>query len=938
MKHLTAVLQNQQPNSVTPFFWQHGEDTEILTEYMQKIHASGCGGVCIEARPHPEFVKEKWWKDAEHIISLAKKQHMEVWILDDAHFPTGYANGLAAEKYPQYLKKYLDCRRFDVTGPLRYARINLRFLKGRPYGKQEERENDTIIGIYAAERADEAAAGKDPVMPQTMTDLTACRKDGVLYWDIPQGNWSIFVLFETRAGGEESTREYLNPLQKEAAQILIEAVYEPHYEHFKEEFGTTVTAFFSDEPRFGNAKGTDKSIGRAEMVLPWYSGMDAVLPFRKELLPFLFADSSDDTMQKVRCAYMDTVTRLYSQNFTQVLGNWCREHGVKYAGHHIEDNGAHMRLGYGAGHLFRAQKGQSFSGIDVIADQIAPGYGFHHDAFATGGNDGVFYHYALAHLGASAAQNDAGKNGIAMCEAFGAYGWKEGLKWMKWITDHLLARGINYFVPHAFNPKEYPDWDCPPHFYAGGNNPQFRYFHVLIHYMQRMCHLLQGGTHDASVAVLYPAEGEWCGGAQPVELVMRELDRNQTEAVIVSLDDLREQEILGPQSDKKQPDGQGQSGQQEEAEKGQTFFTVNGHRYECLIVPAMNSMPKQMAEELLKLCGRQIPVIFADGCPLQVTDSGRLEEECREEEREAEKNGTEKNNTGKNEIEKNEAEKTEPEILKMLAAKAQCIPLKELARTCEKWKTIRTSEYQKDLICYHYRQPDGEIFMLFNENPAKALRTEISIAGNQIPVAYDAFANQLQYLTVRHENGNMHIPLSLQPYESAVIVLKDNWDGYPGKEAWNGTVQKKEALEGGWKLSFADAKSYTAFPDASGFTDIGTRSALAPLSAEPEFENKTGTLRYEKTFAWKRNPKSRVFLHMQEAYETAEVFLNGKSAGIRICPPYRMEITQSLADGENELAIEVTNTLGNENQDFFSQYTPMEPFGLCGDVMIEEEI
>ena len=76
---------------------------------------------------------------------------------------------------------------------------------------------------------------------------------------------------------------------------------------------------------------------------------------------------------------------------------------------------------------------------------------------------------------------------------------------------------------------------------------------------------------------------------------------------------------------------------------------------------------------------------------------------------------------------------------------------------------------------------------------------------------------------------------------------------------------------------------------------------------------------------------------MQEAYETAEVFLNGKSAGIRICPPYRMEITQSLADGENELAIEVTNTLGNENQDFFSQYTPMEPFGLCGDVMIEEE-
>ena len=27
------------------------------------------------------------------------------------------------------------------------------------------------------------------------------------------------------------------------------------------------------------------------------------------------------------------------------------------------------------------------------------------------------------------------------------------------IAAPLLARGINYFVPHAFDPKEYPDWD-----------------------------------------------------------------------------------------------------------------------------------------------------------------------------------------------------------------------------------------------------------------------------------------------------------------------------------------------------------------------------------------------------------------------------------------------------------------------------------------------
>lgn len=891
MERLKEVLCGQEKNAVVPFFWQHGENKEILSEYMDQIHACGCGGVCVEARPHPEFVKEKWWEDVGFIIQKAKKAQMEVWILDDSHFPTGYANGLVAEKYPQYLKTYLDCRRFDVVGPLQYARLNMRFLKGRP-GSKEDRSQDTILGIYAAQRADEAATGidvgmgartdvrtdarMDAVLPQTFIELTDQIQDGILYWDIPEGNWSVFVMFTTRAGGEESTKDYLNPLIKEATQVLIEAVYEPHYAHFKDDFGTTITAFFSDEPRFGNAKGMDKSIGRAQMVLPWREDLDKLLPFPKQYLPFLFADSSDQTMEEVRYAYMDTITTLYAENFTQVLGSWCQEHGVKYIGHHIEDNGAHMRLGYGTGHLFRAQKGQSFSGIDVIANQIAPGYAFHHDAFATGGNDGVFYHYALARLGASIAHNDPKKQGIALCEAFGAYGWNEGLKWMKWITDHLLVRGINYFVPHAFNPKQYPDWDCAPHFYAGGHNPQFRYFHILIRYMQRMCHLLQGGIQDAAVAVLYPAEGEWISQIQPLELVLRELDTNQIGAAVVSLDDLTEQKM------------------------NQQSFSVNKNRYQCLIVPAMKTIPDQMAKKLLALCKNQVPVFFADAYPSGIT-GGSLE------------------------------------LLEQLKQQASCIPLKEVADACEKWKTVRTKEKQKDLVCYHYIQPDGEVYMLFQEHPSKELKTELSIPGTQIPAVYDAFTNTLRLLSVRREKECMYVSVCLKPYESMVILLQDDWDGYPMQQAWQGTVQKKEALHGEWNVSFADAQSYTGYPDASGFTKVGTITELVPLSCKPEFADRTGILRYEHTFTWKIKDSGRVFLNLGTVYETAEVFLNGTSVGVRICPPYRVEITEALLEGKNELAIEVVNTLGNENKEFFSQYTPIEPFGLSGEVLIEEE-
>lgn len=482
-----------------------------------------------------------------------------------------------------------------------------------------------------------------------------------------------------------------------------------------------------------------------------------------------------------------------------------------------------------------------------------------------------------------------------MCEAFGAYGWNEGLKWMKWITDHLLARGINYFVPHAFNPKEYPDWDCAPHFYAHGNNPQFRYFPILIKYMQRMCHLLKGGIHDAKVAVLYPAEGEWVGDADPVEKVLRELDRNQIETTIVSLDDLGDSYVE------------------------ETAFRVNQNCYECLIVPYMKKIPEKMAEKLLMLCEHHVPVIFTDGYPLEIVPC-RTDTDCPE----------------------GPADR-ECSLEQLCGVKSDCleraraVSLSELAGICEKWKTVRTSKYQGNLISYHYVQPEGDIFLLFNENPAKSLKTTINFSCNKSLVTYDAFSNRLKALLACRKEGTVQVDICLNPYESMVILAGDDWEGYPVEKEWKGTIQKKVKLEGSWRLSFGDAKSYARVPEASGFQSLGERKELIPLSCEPEFMDKTGTLRYEKSFTWRKKPKSRVFINLGEVYEIAEVFLNKKSLGVCICPPYRMEITDGLIEGENDLIIEVTNTLGNENKEFMSHYTPIEPFGLLGPVTIEEE-
>ena len=166
-----------------------------------------------------------------------------------------------------------------------------------------------------------------------------------------------------------------------------------------------------------------------------------------------------------------------------------------------------------------------------------------------------------------------------MCELFGAYGWKFGVRDMKYLLDHLLVKGINYLVPHAFSMAEYPDIDCPPHFYARGNNPEFPYFAEMMKYANKMCNLLSDGRHVATVAVLYDAEAEWAGNNMLMEKVGRELITNQIDFDVVSTDMLsRNAAYYGTKVEDKK-------------------LKINNESFDVLIVPYTQRITKELAVE-----------------------------------------------------------------------------------------------------------------------------------------------------------------------------------------------------------------------------------------------------------------------------------------------------------------------------------------------------
>ncbi|MDR1904141.1 MAG: hypothetical protein LBQ88_17880, partial [Treponema sp.] len=413
MNHkLLEVIENRNGNYLFPFFWQHGEDEVTLREYMSAINGANIGAVCVESRPHPDFCGPQWWHDMDIILDEARKRKRKVWILDDSHFPTGYANGALEDKPDSYCRRSITCRTVEAGDEEGIILDEENLAHPEPAKKTAiDKEIEKIVNeesrLFDGDRllcvcAREMNSGN-------VIDLTEKIHNNRLSWDIPSGKWKVYIVHITGNAGYH--RQYINMMDKASCRLLIDAVYEKHYEHYKGDFGKTIAGFFSDEPELGNGHflrynnflGTDQD-------LPWSAELEERLveKWGKEFalkIPLLWINDSDpDVTAHTRYTYMDAVTRLVETCFSRQIGDWRRTHGIEYIGHVIEDNNQHCRTGMSLGHFFRGMSGQDIAGIDVIGNQVTPQG---EDSVVTGrvfGNkDGEFFHYALAKLGACGA-------------------------------------------------------------------------------------------------------------------------------------------------------------------------------------------------------------------------------------------------------------------------------------------------------------------------------------------------------------------------------------------------------------------------------------------------------------------------------------------------------------------------------------------------------
>ncbi len=166
-------------------------------------------------------------------------------------------------------------------------------------------------------------------------------------------------------------------------------------------------------------------------------------------------------------------------------------------------------------------------------------------------------------------------------------------------------------------------------------------------------------------------------------------------------------------------------------------------------------------------------------------------------------------------------------------------------------------------------------------------------------------------------------------------------DGQPMRQAGQGRFEAVAPLPRAASIALRVVPE-TGFSGAATFPDpvrLECGPGLATLGDWSQWgalECYSGGAWYRKTVALTREQASgQITLDLGRVVATAEVRVNGQVAGIRVAPPWTVDITQWVKPGENRIEVLVFNTLANHYTTIPTRYRGDRTSGLLGPVTLE---
>ena len=729
-------------------------------------------------------------------------------------------------------------------------------------------------------------------------------EDGTLNWDVPAGDWNIMRIGYTCTDAEVSTSSgdwrghVLDYMSQEAFDFYWNDVVEPIFEVAGDHVGTTLKFMETDSWECGGMNWTDKFA----QEFTDYRGYD-VLSYLPVVAGYIVDDVN--TTNAFLADFRKTLAELVAENHYKRFQEYAHRYNM---GVQPESAGPHAGPMDGI-------KNYGYNDI-VMSEFWAPSPHRPRD------ENRFFLKQA------SSAAHIYGKK-IVGAESFTTIGphWNDEL-WhdQKSSFDHEICAGLNRMYFHTFTCSP-PEMGLPGQEYFAGThvNPQVTWWNEsgpFIDYMQRVQAVVQEGKFVADVLYYY---GDHVPNVFPYKHsdpagVMPGYDYDVTDETIFLQLKVNEGKVVVP----------------------------GGIEYKVLVLPDHKVLSLTVLQKLEDLVSQGATVIGPK-------PNGAISLVGGDEAKKAFQSLSDKL-WGNANVASGLLDYGKGKVVWGVSAREYL-----LSQGVEPDFAVENNDSKTDFDYIHYNVGEADVYFVSNQTAEKQVLTAAFRVEGLHPELWDANTGDIRdALAFKQADGKTEVPLTLEPYESVIVVFNAEIAASRQGVAQGNYPDYKtvKAINGEWKLYFDPewgGPGKVVFPELSDWTK----------SNDPGIKYYSGKVKYTKTFDLDFVPEngSEYFLQLESVKDVgiAAVTVNGKYKGITWTKPFRVNLNGDLKEGENTLEISVINSWFNRlagdeilddqkkytstniviSNDFLGRKRPeiiLEESGLIGPVTIKKSV
>lgn len=562
-----------------PFWsWNCKVTEELIDRQLDYFARMGFGGVDIHPRTglDIQYLGDEYMRLIKYTVERCKEKGLLCWLYDEDRFPSGVAGGM-------------------VTRDFR--------LRGRYLLLTEKRSERGILPGYCEDRASFEAAvdrGKKPLGYYAaayglLFDRGYLREYRRLYSreEIDQAlergkrvRFAYVKIMEEEQWFENQT--YVDTMNPEATARFIRLTHEAYYEKVGDDFGKTVPAIFTDEPRIGNHRQISRALSSEDVTIPYTDYLAEEMKRKYGIDPLDIApeyvwELASGKYSVNRYLYRETAAECFATAYMDQLSDWCGEHGIAMTGHVLSEESMSGQS-VTVGDCMRCYRKMDLPGIDILADNRE---------------------LTTAKQAVSVTRQN-GRAG-AVSELYGVTHWDCDFVTFKLQGDWQAALGITIRVPHlshmSLKGEAKRDWPGSIFYHA----PWYGEFPYVENHFARLNTALTRGRAVVKVAVVHPVESMWLyfGPDDQTAEIRKDMDRdfqNLAEWLLYGLMDFDflAESLLPEQCGAEQP---------------QRALQAGCMTYSAVVVPGLRTVRASTLDILEDFCDRGGKIVFLGRIP-----------------------------------------------------------------------------------------------------------------------------------------------------------------------------------------------------------------------------------------------------------------------------------------------------------------------------------